>query len=84
MEFIGQILDYGLKTDNLILIFLVVTCLALTYLVRWTLMTSTNRENKYIEREEKYISTIDNLTGKFTMLETVKEAVERIEHQVMK
>ena len=75
MEFIGIILEYALKTDNLILIFLVVTCASLAYLVRWTLITSS-------AREERYISTIANLTEKFAVLQGIKEAVERIENQI--
>lgn len=75
MDYIGNFFEYALKTNNVILVFLILACAGLVYLVRWVLVTSR-------DREERYIATIDKLSEKFSIVERIKEAVERIEDKL--
>lgn len=96
MEYIGKFFEYALKTNNIILLFLILACGGLVYLARWVLVTSKDREERYInlvaqkeeeakerekaaiERENRYIATIEKLTEKLGKLDIVWEAVKDI------
>lgn len=81
-----DILKYALNNNSIFLALLIVACCGLTYLTRWVLVSSRDRE-MYLqkmndEREVRYVETIRDMTEKLGVIDVIATAVTRIENKL--
>jgi hypothetical protein len=81
-----DLLKYALNNNSIFLALLIVACGGLTYLTRWVLVTSRDRE-AYLQkanddREARYVETIRDMTDKLGVIDVIANAVARIENKL--
>lgn len=81
-----DLLKYALNNNSIFLALLIVACSGLTYLTRWVLVTSRDRES-YLQkanddREARYVETIRDMTEKLGVIDVIANAVVRIENKL--
>ena len=70
-----ELIKYGINKDMVFLVLFILSIGAMSYLVRWTLVTSK-------EREERYITTIEKLTGKLDKLDIIELVLNDIKQVI--